>query len=433
MAGKRRAEGPPSTTRPSRDENEPKSTKQRLLKVGKWAGIAFLVLSLIAVGGFIVLYRSIDIPNPNSDFQTETSHIYYADGKSELGRFATQNRDSVGLDDMSQDVKDAVVAAENQTFWTDKGIDPKGILRAAFSNASGNSTQGASTITQQYVKILYLTQEQSYQRKVKEAILSLKIQRQQSKEEILEGYLNTIYFGRGAYGVEAAAQAYFETSAKDLNLRQSAVLASVLNNPTSFDPANGRDNKKALKERYDYALGNMADLGNITEEESEKAQKRLPPFPKITAEDTYGGQQRSHAEDDPRRAARARVHRRGDRRRRARGDHHVRRRHHEGRRGRRAGRQAGRLRRQAAAHRRGVRRARHRCGARLLRRPGLPRLPAQLGGLRRPGRVDVQAVRAGDRAEAGLLAQVHLRGQLPDRGRAMPRSRTRATPTTGPR
>ena len=197
-------------SRPSKDEKEPKTTKQRLLKVAKWGGIAFLVLSLIAVGGFIVLYRSIDIPDPNEDFQTEASHIYYADGKTELGKFATQNRDSVGLDEMPQNLKDAVVAAENQTFWTDKGIDPKGILRAAFSNASGNSTQGASTITQQYVKILYLTQEQSYKRKVKEAILSLKIQRQQSKEEILEGYLNTIYFGRGAYGVEAAAQAYFD-------------------------------------------------------------------------------------------------------------------------------------------------------------------------------------------------------------------------------
>jgi membrane peptidoglycan carboxypeptidase len=292
LAGKRRADGPPSTTRPSEDEKEPKTTKQRVLKVLKWTGITFLVLSLIAVGGFIILYRSIDIPSPNTDFQTEASHIYYADGKTELGKFATQNRDIVGYDEMAQDVKDAVVAAENQSFWTDKGIDPKGILRAAFSNASGNSTQGASTITQQYVKILYLTQEQSYKRKIKEAILSLKIQRQQSKEEILTGYLNTIYFGRGAYGVEAAAQAYFgpEVTAKKLNLRQSAVLASVLNNPTNFDPANGRDAKKALKERYDYTLANMAELGNITAEEADKAQKRLPPFPKQKAEDTYGGQ-----------------------------------------------------------------------------------------------------------------------------------------------
>ena len=141
---------------------------------------------------------------------------------------------------MPETLKDAVVAAEDQSFWTNQGIDPKGILRAAFSNASGGVTQGASTITQQYVKVLYLTQERSWKRKVKEAILSLKIENQYSKDEVLEGYLNTIYFGRGAYGVQAAAQAYFEVDAKDLNLRQSAVLAALLNDPNDLDPANGK-------------------------------------------------------------------------------------------------------------------------------------------------------------------------------------------------
>ncbi len=205
---------------------------------------------------------------------------------------------------MSQDVKDAVVAAENQTFWTDNGIDPKGILRAAFSNAQGNSTQGASTITQQYVKILYLTQEQSYKRKVKEAILSLKIQRQQSKEEILDGYLNTIYFGRGAYGVEAAAQAYFETSAKNLNLRQSAVLASVLNNPTSFDPANGRRREEGAQ----GALRLRARATWPTSATSPRRRRRRPRSGcrrsrRSTAEDTYGGQKGHMLEMIRRRAA----------------------------------------------------------------------------------------------------------------------------------
>src|SRR5690606_10629983 len=125
--------------------------------------------------------------------------------------------------EMPDTVKDAVVTAEDRSFWTNRGIDPKGILRAAFSNAQGNDRQGASTITQQYVKILYLTQEQSYKRKIREAVVSLKLHRQQSKEQILEGYLNTIYFGRGAYGIDAAAQAYFGVPAKKLNLRQSAV------------------------------------------------------------------------------------------------------------------------------------------------------------------------------------------------------------------
>ena len=145
---------------------------------------------------------------------------------------------------MPKQLQNAVIAAEDRTFYTNHGIDPKGIIRAAFNDARGGATQGASTITQQYVKILYLTQERSLSRKVHEAILSLKLQKQQSKDQILEGYLNTIYFGRGAYGVQAAAKAYFGVDAGDLTLKQSAVLASVLNNPSQFDPANGKSQQE---------------------------------------------------------------------------------------------------------------------------------------------------------------------------------------------
>jgi membrane peptidoglycan carboxypeptidase len=286
LPGKRRAAGPTVKKKPT-----PRRTrKQKLLRVGKWVGLVGLVCVLLGAGTFVFLYQSIDIPDPNEDFQTQTSFVYYSDGKTELGRYATQNRESITLEEMPQNIQDAVVAAENQSFWTDKGIDPKGILRAAFSNARGNATQGASTITQQYVKILYLTQERSLTRKAKEAILSLKLQRQQSKKEILEGYLNTIYFGRGAYGIQAASKAYFDVPAKELTLKQSAVLASVLNNPTGYDPANGKTAKENLKERYDYVLRSMVKTGAIDAEEAEKAQKRLPKFPKIEAESTYGGQ-----------------------------------------------------------------------------------------------------------------------------------------------
>src|SRR4029450_13691492 len=162
--------------------------------------------------------------------EAQTTFVYYSGGKAKIGRFAEQNRESIPLADIPQSMQDAVMAAEDRTFYSNSGIDPKGILRAAFSNAKGNATQGASTITQQYVKILYLTQERSLTRKAKEAILSLKLQRQQSKYEILQGYLNTIYFGGGAYGIQAASKAYFDIPAKELNLKQSAVLASVLNN-----------------------------------------------------------------------------------------------------------------------------------------------------------------------------------------------------------
>ena len=286
MSGKRRAAGPADKAAPK----PPTSTKARLKRVAKWLLILALAGSLLLAGAVFYLYKTTDIPNPNKDFQTQTSFVYYADGKTQLGQYATQNRESIPLKEVPQKMQDAVVAAENKTFWTDKGLDPKGILRAAFSNVQGNATQGASTITQQYVKILYLTQERSYQRKIKEAILSLKIQQQLSKSQILEGYLNTIYFGRGAYGVQAAARAYFNKDAKDLSLKECAVLASVLNNPTLFDPANGKDAKKNLKERYAYVLGGMASMGNITSAKADKAEKHLPVFPEIKAQSQYGGQ-----------------------------------------------------------------------------------------------------------------------------------------------
>ena len=168
------------------------------------------------------------------------------DGKTEIGQFATQNRQIIPLE------RDA--AERCRTPWSPPRTAPSGPTAASTPRASsgrpsttprGGATQGASTITQQYVKILYLTQERSCTRKIKEAILSLKIQQQLSKQEILEGYLNTIYFGRGAYGVQAAAKAYFGSRRRaSSTLQQSAVLASVLNNPRSYDPANGKRNKR---------------------------------------------------------------------------------------------------------------------------------------------------------------------------------------------
>jgi membrane peptidoglycan carboxypeptidase len=255
-----------------------------------------LVGALLGALLVVVLYKAIDIPNPNKEFQTETTHVYYADKKHEVGQFALQKRDRISYDEMPQYVKDAVVAAEDRTFWTNPGVDIKGIIRAALSNAKGGSQQGASTITQQYVKILYLTSERSYKRKVKEAIVARKLSKQQSKDEILEGYLNTIYFGRGAYGIEAAAQIWFGVHAKDLNLRQSVVLASVINNPTQFDPANGEANAAAMLGRMRHVLDGMIEMGKITAAEGDDAAAELPVFPKTKGQAVLGGQT-GHAMD----------------------------------------------------------------------------------------------------------------------------------------
>jgi membrane peptidoglycan carboxypeptidase len=286
-AKKRRADGKAQTRRPK----QRRTGKQQAARIAKVLAIVGVVGALVLGGVVVVLYQAISIPEPNEDFEAQTTFVYYRDGEQQLGTYyEDQNRVSIPLREMPETMQDAVVAAENQTFWTDKGIDPRGILRAAFSNARGNDRQGASTITQQYVKILYLSSEQSYKRKIREAIVSLKIQQQLSKEEVLEGYLNTIYFGRGAYGIEAASEAYFDHPAKELNLRESAVLATVLNNPSKYDPANGKEAKADLKGRYAYVLDSMAEMETITPEQRDKAIKKLPKFPKIAAQSQFGGQ-----------------------------------------------------------------------------------------------------------------------------------------------
>jgi membrane peptidoglycan carboxypeptidase len=249
-------------------------------------------MMLAGVGTFFLAYSMIDIPDPNADFTTQTTEVYYSDGKHLLGTFAVQNREDVELSAVPEHVQDAVISAEDRTFWDNAGIDFKGIIRAAWSNArSGETAQGASTITQQYVKVYYLTQDRTWSRKLKEAILSLKVQRQLTKEQVLQGYLNTIYFGRGAYGIQAAAEAYFNKGhVENLTIREGAVLASVLNSPTALDPAGGKDARAALLARYQYVLDGMADMGTITPEKAETLGKRLPRL--YTAEDTnsLGGQ-----------------------------------------------------------------------------------------------------------------------------------------------
>lgn len=256
----------------------------------KYALIMGIVGSLMLMTIFFIAYKKTTIPDPNAAFQSQASYVYYSGGKSKIGQFAQQNRESVNLNQISLAMRDAAVAAEDRTFWTNKGIDPKGILRAAFSNAQGNATQGASTITQQYVKLLYLTQQRTLSRKAKEAFLSLKVQQQKSKEEILEGYLNTIYFGRGSYGVEAAAEAFFGVNAKQLNVPQSAMLAAVLNSPNYLSPDRSPEARAALQRRYAYVLDGMVTMGTLDAAEAEKYRDNLPATVKQKTSNSYGGQ-----------------------------------------------------------------------------------------------------------------------------------------------
>lgn len=259
------------------------------LQIVRW--IAFLSVAGFLLGAltFFVLYRSIDIPNANADFQTQTTKVYYSDGKHQLGEFATQDRENVDLSEIPASMQAAAIAAEDRSFYTNRGIDFKGIVRAARDNTTAGSVRsGGSTITQQYVKILYLTQERSYKRKVKEAVLSIKIHNQLSKKEILEGYLNTIYFGNGAYGVEVAAKTYFDKPASDLNYAQSAMLATIVNSPSYYDPyAEGAAER--IQPRFNYVLAGMAKAGAITQDEADKFIDQVPSVVKEKNTNRFSG------------------------------------------------------------------------------------------------------------------------------------------------
>ena len=272
---------------------------QRVLRVLKWLLIFGLVSAVILAGIGYFAYRNTEIPDANKAFQAQSSFVYYSGGKGKIGRFAEQNRQSIPLADIPQAMQDAAIAAEDRTFYSNKGIDPQGIVRAAFSNAQGNSTQGASTITQQYVKILYLSQERTLSRKVKEAFLSLKVQQQQSKSAILEGYLNTIYFGRGAYGVQAAANAYFDKPAKKLTVPEAAMLSAILNSPNYLKPERGAPGRADLIERYDYVLRGMVSQGTLDEAEAEQVLRQAAQAGQAADQQHVRRPARLHADHGP--------------------------------------------------------------------------------------------------------------------------------------
>lgn len=214
--------------------------------LGFFAGSVLLVFS----------YFTVQIPDPNSYVTSQATILTYDDG-TEFARIGAQNRTSVPLGKIPLDLRHAVLAAENRNFYSEHAISPTGILRALFNMARGGGVQGGSTITQQYAKTAFLTPDQTIKRKIKELIIAIKLENVMTKDEILENYLNTIYFGRGAYGVETASQVYFGKSVRDLSLRQAAVLASVLRSPGYYDPGLRPGNEERLAARYRYTLRGM--------------------------------------------------------------------------------------------------------------------------------------------------------------------------------
>ncbi|MGZ4598943.1 MAG: transglycosylase domain-containing protein [Oryzihumus sp.] len=238
--------------------------------------LTLAALGVLGVAGFAVAYATTPIPNPNQLATSQASVIYYADGKTELARISQINRESVSLSKVPLHVQRALLAAEDRNFYNESGVSPTGIGRAVLVAMRGGPTQGGSTITQQYVKNYFLTQDQTITRKYKELMISIKVDQSQSKNQILESYLNTIYFGRGAYGIQAAAKTYFGKDVSQLTVAQGALLASVINGPSLYDPANGPQALQAAKNRVQYVLDGMKKEGWITQEQFDQAK-----FPKV--------------------------------------------------------------------------------------------------------------------------------------------------------
>ncbi|WP_406171720.1 transglycosylase domain-containing protein [Streptomyces sp. NBC_00996] len=251
--------------------------------------IALLVVLLSLVGAAVVAYRLTVVPEPHPETAMQSTVFVDTHGDY-LGRRGPVDRQEIPLSQVPRHVQEAVIAAENRSFRTDTGISPSAIARAAWSTVSGGGRQGGSTITQQYVKNALLSPEQSLSRKAREALIAIKLDRTRSKDEILQGYLNTVYFGRGAAGIRAAARNYFGVDAKDLTVSQGAALAAIVNIPSYYEKA-GSDAKVTTKltDRWEWVLDAMADSGAITP--AQRTAARFPAFRFYPPGDTDGQRQ----------------------------------------------------------------------------------------------------------------------------------------------
>ncbi|MFI6641577.1 transglycosylase domain-containing protein [Streptomyces sp. NPDC050504] len=238
-------------------KKRPKRTGWRRL-IPTWRMLlgAFLLVVLLLAGGFVAGYMLVSIPPANASATAQSNVYLYKDG-SQLARDGEVNRENIKLSQVPLNVRHAVLAAEDRDFYSERAVDVKAMVRAGWNTLTGKGKQGGSTITQQYVKNYYLGQEQTLVRKGKEFFIAIKLNREQSKDQIFEGYLNTSYFGRNAYGIQAAAQAYYGKDVEELGTAEGAYLASLLNAPSAYDVVVHPENTGRATARWNYVLDGM--------------------------------------------------------------------------------------------------------------------------------------------------------------------------------
>ncbi len=254
----------------------------------------FLTVCFLGLGAVVAAYALTPIPDPAKDTATQASTVYFANNADgtrgpAMGTFAKQRREIVDFATLPAYVGNAVVAGEDRSFWDNSGVSITGTGRALLNNLRGGSLQGGSTLTQQYAHRYYATRSTraDYVGKFKEAILAIKIARDQDKKVVLGNYLNTIYFGRDSYGIQVAARSFFGVDAKDLTLSQSAVLAGIIPSPNNWDPAKSPDKAQA---KWKIVLDAMLTDKAITQAEHDDAvQKGMPATVEYKVADTYSG------------------------------------------------------------------------------------------------------------------------------------------------
>ena len=225
-------------------------------------GAGLCTLGLLA---FLILWFTVDLPEDPPALQ---SAVLVAEDGQQLAVLSQEGeRFIVPLDEVNPVVVDALLSSEDRRFYEHGGLDPVGIGRAVVSNLRSAGTQGGSTLTQQLVKNEYLSSERTLWRKAREAVLSMKLERSEDKDRILERYLNTVYFGRGAYGIEAAARQYFGVHAPDLDAGQAALLVGLLRSPESAEPLEDMDEAKA---RRANVLADMVDNEKLSQDEADQ-------------------------------------------------------------------------------------------------------------------------------------------------------------------
>lgn len=261
--------------------NYPRAGRRGVLRwIPSWKlvfGSGFTTLTAL-IAAIVVFYVMTPIPSVQAKDLPQVSTAVYSDG-TPIGQFKATERVNVDLKQVPVYVQRAVLASEDRTFYSNAGISPRGIIRAAWNNARGGSLQGGSTITQQYVKNFFLQSDRSVSRKAREFVISLKVARDVPKEQILQDYLNKIYFGRNAYGIQAASRAYFGKSVGQLTVSEGAYLAGIINGPELYDPIDGPESRERATIRWQGVLGAMVEETWLSP--TEKAAIESAGLPKV--------------------------------------------------------------------------------------------------------------------------------------------------------